>query len=114
MEKPKYQVDFPRGIYLRGDTVDGFTCRFTEVESGNPIVPISVCCQIKTKFGKLLHTYTTTIDLDGTVTIPDVEAINFPDGEHVFDVEYTLAGGKKRTYITGTLPIKGDISNCQP
>lgn len=112
MDKPKYQMDFPRDVYMKGDTVDGFTCRFVDEITNDPIIPFSVCAQIKGKYGKLVHTYTYIIDPDGTVSFPDV-VVTWEQGDYVFDVEYILAGGKKRTYVTGTLPIKGDVSNCQ-
>ncbi len=42
---------------MRGDTVDGFTLQIHDQDTLEPIIPLSVCSQIKTKDGAVLHQY---------------------------------------------------------
>ena len=113
MTNPNYQMAFPMNLTLRGDTVEGFTFRIHDQDTLDPIIPIAVCAQIKTKFGRLLHTYTVDINpVDGTLSFLYVNAKDWPTGIHEFDVEYVFATGERKTYLTGTLPIKEDVSSC--
>lgn len=111
-ENPKYTIVFPRDVYWAGDTVDGFELKLTYQNTSTPIVPTQVCCQIRNEAGTAVYTYTPTISANGTVTFESVVAA-WGSGMYVFDVEYIMANGAKRTYVTGTLPIKGDVSKCQ-
>ena len=113
MTNPKYQMAFPMELTLRGDTVEGFTFRIHDQDTLDPIIPLSVCAQIKTAFGRLLHTYDVHINpVDGTLSFLDVNAIGWPAGVHEFDAEYIFATGERKTHLTGTLPIKEDVSSC--
>ena len=110
-KKPSYTMDFPRRPYWCGDTVDGFTLQLSNSADSAAVIPISVCAQIKDESGKVVYTYTPDIFPDGRVVFEDVVA-SWVAGEYTFDVEYTMGGGKKRTYVRGTLPIRGDVSKC--
>lgn len=107
---PSYTIEFPRPAYWRGDVVDGFELRLTN-EAGDPLRPLSVCCQIKGEDGKVVYEYKPRSAPDGTVSFEDVVA-DWLAGYYTFDIEYTLGGGKKRTYVRGSLTIRQDISQC--
>lgn len=108
---PKYTMIYPRAPHWRGDVVDGFELQISDEGSSQPVVPTSVCCQIRDEAGDVVYSYAPIIFPDGKVVFEAVTA-NWVAGLYAFDVEYTMGGGKKRTYVTGTLPIMGDVSKC--
>lgn len=101
--------------YKRGDTIPKFALRVVNQLSNEPIVPVSVCSQLRSEFDNLIHIFDVVIDADGTVTlgeIPTEFSKLFDAGEYFYDVQYTLADGRVVTYLQGSLKIEGDISRC--
>lgn len=115
MSTPEYSGRYDRKMIFRGDTLKSFKM-LLEVDS-QPIAPVDVCAQLRTKRGELVHTFGYQVDpITGVVTIEGVQTEITRDwrpGEYVYDVQYTLASGVVRTYLFGSLTVKKDISRCQ-
>lgn len=109
--RSRYTAIHNRTTYLRGDTVDGFTFRLTDKEREEPVVPLSLCIQIKSSLGRVVHEYEVIIQTDGWIIVPPVLA-DWEVGVYKYDVEYRLGDYSVRTYLEGTLPIVKDISEC--
>lgn len=88
-----------------GDTLDAVTFQRAEV-------PVSVCAQIRSQFGTLMHTWAAEIDPDGTITLPMVQTQGWPVAIYKYDLEYRLADGKVRTFYGGNITLVGHGSSC--
>lgn len=69
--------------------------------------PISICAQIRDKFGKLMHEWVAEIDaVARTVTLPQVQTRGWKVGTYDYSVKYHLAaGGKIRTFYSGSVKL---------
>lgn len=106
----------PKNKIKIGDTVNSWTF-VIEYEDGTPIIPDSICMQLKTGFGKLAFEYITNLDeLTGEVTVMAIPAdvtVDFTVGTYYYDVEYLLKDGSTKTYLEGKLQFINSISNCK-
>lgn len=86
------------------------------VDPDGTIHPAKVCCQLRDRAGRLLHTFNTQVHAEGTVELggvaSDITALWEP-GVYLYDVEFTLPKGRVRTYLKGQIKILGDVSSCQ-
>ena len=99
----------------RGDTLDPWSVKATVRETGEPLVPTSVCAQLRDERGRVVIPMGHSIAPDGTVTLLGLSAqvtAGLKVGLYRYDVEYTLSGGRVRTYLQGTLEIQEDVSQC--
>lgn len=99
----------------RGDTLDGFSIVLNNPDTGDLILPDSVCCQLKSSFGTVAHTFKTTIDPVTAVIVFDGmskdETRELKPAVYKFDIEF-LIDGRSRTYVQGTLTVEEDQSQC--
>lgn len=112
MNTPEYTAIYNRKPIYSGDTLRGLTLKITDKETGDPVIPTSVCCQIRTRVGTLLHGYTPTISAEGVVNIPPFTTTDVAQGTYYYDVQYVLQSGEVRTYLAGKIEILADISRC--
>ena len=99
----------------RGDTLDPWSVKATVRETGEPLVPLSVCAQLRDGRGRVVIPLPHGIAPDGTVSLRGLYAATtagLKPGTYRYDVEYTLSGGRVRTYLQGTLDIQEDVSQC--
>ena len=99
----------------RGDTLDPWSVKATVRETGAPLVPLSVCAQLRDERGRVVIPLPHGIAPDGTVTLlglPAQATAGLKAGLYRYDVEYTLTGGRVRTYLQGALDIQEDVSQC--
>lgn len=108
---PEYTYNHNRRPVWRGDTLKAVQFKVVQETTLIPVVPLSVCAQIRSKYDVLIHTYVAEIYPDGVVVLPDVVA-DWPSGEYRYDVEYRLDNDITRTYFTGTITVKGDVAKC--
>ena len=100
----------------RGDTLDPWSVKATARETGTPLVPLLVCAQLRDMRGRVVIPLPHGIAPDGTVTMLELPAqvtAGLKVGLYRYDVEYTLPGGRVRTYLQGTLDIQEDVSQCR-
>ena len=113
---PKYTGEWDRGSIWRGDTLLGFSMRIADKVTGVSIVPVTICAQIVDSFGRKVVALNSSIGIDGTVTFDRVDGsvtATWRVGKYGFDVEYTLADGRIRTYLTGSFTVMEDKSKCR-
>lgn len=113
---PKYTGEWNRGAIWRGDTLLGFSMRIVAKKSGAVIAPIHVCAHIVDSFGRKVVALDSSIGTDGTVTFDRVDGevtATWRAGAYAFDVEYTLADGRVRTYLAGSVTLLEDKSKCR-
>jgi hypothetical protein len=108
---PKYTYEHNRNPVWNGDTLKAVQFKIMDKETFLPIVPNSVCAQIRDKYGKILHTYDVEIYPDGTVVLPDVLA-DWKQVDSFYDVEYNMDDNINRTFFTGTVTVLKDVSKC--
>lgn len=114
--KPKYTARHNLPSVYRGDTLDGFTIRLENKELAQPIVPESVCMQLRDGKGRIAALMPTQIAVDGLVTVVGLsaeETARLKPQTYIYDIEFTLPDGRVRTYLTGMVEILADISVCQ-
>lgn len=113
---PKYTGEWNRGSIWRGDTLLGFSMRIADKVTAEPIVPVTICAHIVDSFGRKVVALESSIGTDGTVTFDRVDGevtAAWRAGAYAFDVEYTLADGRVRTYLTGSVTLLEDKSKCR-
>lgn len=111
-----YTATYDRKPIYRGDTLDALRITITDTETGDKVIPVSLCVQIRSRYDKILANIGWSIDEDtGSITIdavpPEVTREFYP-GVHRYDVEYTLPDGRVRTYLSGTVTVLKDVSVC--
>lgn len=114
--KPNYTGEWSRGSIWRGDTLLGFSMRIADKVTGMPIIPVTICAHIVDSFGRKVVALDSSIGADGTVTFARIDGsvtAVWRAGAYAFDVEYTLADGRIRTYLTGSVTLLEDKSKCQ-
>lgn len=112
---PKYTGKWNRGSMWRGDTLLGFSMRITDKDTGLAVVPSEVCANIVDPFGRKVAELESLIGTDGTVTFARVDGAvtaAWRAGSYVFDVQYTLADGRVRTYLSCTFELLEDKTKC--
>lgn len=112
---PKYTGKWSRGSIWRDDTLLGFSMRITDKDTSVPIVPISVCAHIVDQFGRKVTELESSIGTDGTITFSRVDGAvtaSWHAGSYAFDVQYTLADGRIRTYLSCEFTLLEDKSKC--
>ena len=112
---PKYTGEWDRGSIWRGDTLLGFSMRIADKVTAEPIVPVEICAHIVDSFGRKAVALDSSIGADGTVTFAGIDGsvtATWRAGAYAFDVEYTLADGRVRTYLTGSVTLLEDKSKC--
>lgn len=112
---PKYTGAWDRGSMWRGDTLLGFSMRIVDKDTGVAVVPTEVCAHIVNSSGRKVAELESSIGTDGTVTFARVEGAvtaEWRAGSYVFDVQYTLADGRIRTYLSSTFALLEDKSKC--
>lgn len=112
---PKYTGVWDRGGMWRGDTLLGFSMRITDNDTGVAVVPTEVCAHIVDPFGRKVAELESSIGTDGTVTFARVEGAvtaAWRAGSYAFDVQYTLADGRIRTYLSAAFALLEDKSKC--
>lgn len=105
-----YTHTHDRQMVVQGDTLKAIQFKLT-TEDGEPIVPLAVCAQIRSKAGTLLHEYTAEIYQDGVVVLPDVIA-DWQAGVHRYEMRYTLPDGLIRTYFKGSITVVAGMAVC--
>lgn len=113
---PKYTGEWNRGSIWRGDTLLGFSMRIADKVTGEPIVPVDICAHIVDRVGRKVVALDSSISTEGTVTFGRVDGdvtATWRAGAYAFDVEYTLADGRVRTYLTGSVTLLEDKSKCR-
>ena len=113
---PKYTGVWDRGSMWRGDTLLGFSMRIADKITGVPIIPVAVCAHTVDQRGRKVVALDSSIGTDGTVTFDRVDGEVTADwraGVYAFDVEYTLADGRVRTYLTGSFAVLEGKSKCR-
>ena len=113
---PKYTGEWNRGSIWRGDTLLGFSMRISDKVTADPIIPVMICAHIVDSFGRKVVALDSSIGADGTVTFDRIDGsvtAAWRAGEYAFDVEYTLADGRVRTYLTGNVTLLEDKSKCR-
>lgn len=113
---PKYTGVWGRGAIWRGDTLLGFSMRIADKVTGDPVIPVAVCAHIVDQMGRKVVALNSSIGVDGTVTFARVDGevtAAWRAGKYGFDVEYTLADGRVRTYLTGSFTVLEDKSKCR-
>lgn len=113
---PTYTARYDRKSVWRGDTVKALSLRLSE-EDGSPLVPISVCAQLRrSRDDDLIYEFAYTIDPGtGWVVIQPVAGSitsQWPVGMHDYDVQFTLPGGVVRTLLAGNFSVFEDVSRC--
>jgi hypothetical protein len=108
---PSYTYRHDRPAVWNGDTLKAVQFKIMYEATLIPIVPNSVCAQIRDKYGKILHTYDVEIYPDGAVVLPDVLA-DWKAVDGFYDVEYRLDNDINRTFFTGTVTVLKDVSKC--
>lgn len=110
-------VEWDIGSYFRGDTIPTFAVTIKDSVSGDPLIPTSVCVQIRSSSGRLIHSYTPSIDGGtGRVDVGPVSATDtakFKPDAYKYDLQYTDSGGNVTTYLKGGVVILEDVSRCQ-
>ena len=112
---PKYTGEWNRGSIWRGDTLLGFSMRIADKVTGVPIIPVTICAHIVDSFGRRVVAFKSSIGTDGTVTFDRIDGsltATWRAGAYAFDVEYTLADGCVRTYLTSQFNVLEDKSKC--
>lgn len=112
---PKYTGEWNRGSIWRGDTLLGFSMRIADKVTSEPIVPVTICAHIVDSFGRKVVALDSSIGIDGTVTFDRIDGsvtAAWRAGQYGFDVEYTLADGRIRTYLAGSFTVLEDKSKC--
>ena len=112
---PKYTGEWDRGSIWRGDTLLGFSMRIADKVTDVPVIPVSICAHIVDSFGRKVVAMDSSIGSDGTVTFARIDGSvtsSWRAGSYAFDVEYTLADGRVRTYLTGSVTLLEDKSKC--
>ena len=112
---PKYTGEWNRGSIWRGDTLLGFSMRIVDKETLVAVVPVSVCAHIVDSFGRKVVAFDVSIGADGTVTFGRIDGsvtATWRASAYAFDVEYTLADGRVRTYLVGGFTLLEDKSKC--
>lgn len=112
---PKYTGVWDRGSMWRGDTLLGFSMRIVDKDTGVAVVPTEVCAHIVDPFGRKVAEIESSIGTDGTVTFARVDGAvtaAWRAGSYAFDVQYTLADGRIRTYLSCTFTLLEDKSKC--
>lgn len=113
---PKYTGEWHRGNFWRGDTILGFSMRITDKDTGDPIIPVTVFTHVVDSFGRKVGSLSSSIAVNGSITFGSIDGEATADwrpGEYAFDVEYTLADGRSRTYLTGKFTILEDKTKCR-
>ena len=113
---PKYTGEWNRGAIWRGDTLLGFSMRIADKVTDDPIVPVDICAHIVDSFGRKVVALDSSIGTDGTVTFDRVDGevtTAWRSGAYAFDVEYTLADGRIRTYLVSSFEVLEDKSKCR-
>ncbi|MDY0191025.1 MAG: hypothetical protein RBR22_09860 [Desulfuromonas sp.] len=113
---PKYTGEWDRGSVWRGDTLLGFSMRIFDKDTLLAVVPISVCAHIVDSFGRKVVALESSIGVDGTVTFDRIDGrvtATWRAGAYAFDVEYTLADGRIRTYLVSSFEVLEDKSKCR-
>ncbi len=113
---PKYTGVWDRGAIWRGDTLLGFSMRIFDKVTAVPIVPVAICAHIVDSLGRKVFALESSIGADGTVTFARVDGevtAAWQARKYGFDVEYTLADGRVRTYLTGSFNVLEDKSKCR-
>jgi len=108
------RYDFPS--QTRGDTFKAKTFVFSQ--GGNPLPIVAARMQVRTRErGELVHEWDTagnTISIvSGTVTLAAVDpglTQGKPVGDHLYDLEITLADNTVLTVIGGIYPILRDTT----
>lgn len=110
---PSYTFIYDRPVIYRGDTLDQLTFKVAE-DDGTPIIPATVCAQVKDAKGDMVLQHDVTIDpVTGEVKLLQIEDTRAASvGKHYYDVEYTMADGTKRTYFAGSVEFLEDKSIC--
>lgn len=113
---PKYTGEWDRGAIWRGDTLLGFSMRIADKVTDDPIVPVDICAHIVDSFGRKVVALESSIGVDGTVTFDRIDGsvtATWRAGAYAFDVEYTLADGRIRTYLVSSFTVLEDKSKCR-
>ena len=113
---PKYTGEWNRGSIWRGDTLLGFSMRIADKVTDVPIIPVTICAHIVDSFGRKVVALDISIGADGTVTFDRIDGsvtATWRAGAYAFDVEYTLADGRVRTYLAGSITLLEDKSKCR-
>src|SRR5699024_3043897 len=115
---PAYTATYDRKTIYQGDTMQPMAVRIDNKDTGEPLIPVAVCVQLRRYTGaRLVYTFETDIDpLTGTVTVAAMlpeETAGVAPGAYVYDVEYTMPDGRVRTYLRGQINIIGDVSRCR-
>lgn len=112
---PKYTGEWNIGSIWRGDTLLGFSMRIVDKVTAEPIIPVTICAHIVDSFGRKVVALDSSIGADGTVTFVRVDGevtAAWRAGAYAFDVEYTLADGRIRTYLVASFEVLEDKSKC--
>lgn len=112
---PKYTGEWNRGSIWRGDTLLGFSMRIADKVTTDPIIPVTICAHIVDSFGRKVVALDSSIGVDGTVTFDRINGevtAAWRAGAYAFDVEYTLADGRVRTYLVASFAVLEDKSKC--
>lgn len=113
---PKYTGVWDRGGMWRGDTLLGFSMRIADKVTGDPVIPVAICAHIVDQMGRKVAALESSTGVDGTVTFARIDGevtSAWRAGKYGFDVEYTLADGRVRTYLTGSFNVLEDKSKCR-
>lgn len=111
---PEYSAELDLPTIFRGDTLNSFSIQLRNPDTGDLIEPIAVCSQVRDSRGKLIATLPTET-IGGVTTVgglPSEVTSTFKPGRHRYDVQFTLAGDKVRTYLFGYLEVVEDVSQC--
>ena len=107
----KYSYRHNRGSFYKGDTIDALEVRLTLEADGSPIVPTSVCAQVYTSEGRVVHEWDVEILPDGSLVLPAVDA-DWPALNYTYSIKYKLSDDRYRTYIIGSISIIDTGSRC--
>lgn len=111
---PEYSAELDLPTIFRGDTLNSFSIQLRNPDTGDLIEPIAVCAQVRDSRGKLVATLPTEI-IGGVTTVGGLSSevtSTIKPGRHRYDVQFTLVGGKVRTYLFGHLEVVEDVSQC--
>lgn len=88
--------------YVPGSTVLPIQFGFKNKKTGEPVVPVAVCSQLKDELGSVVYEFSAIIEDSGMVTlseIPSSATRNLQNGRYTHGVTYTLGGGRVVVYL---------------
>ena len=107
---------------VRGDTFDGIAELQITVDSAAPSVALAsvrIHFRRSKRAGAILKSLSSedspaTISIDNAdtwlISIPSSNDLDLPVGKSFYDMEFTDADGRKKTYIAGTIEVLHDVT----